>query len=88
MLSENYEEALFILLFWKVGPLLWSQNASKMYLIHLQGCIKSFQLLKYYWKEVMSKNLQNKRKFQKSPKKEEGGDAKHDSFLLGPNTQG
>ena len=45
-----------------------------------------FQLLKYQWEEVIPKNLQNRKKYEKSKKKkkkkkEEGGDAKHVYFF-------
>ena len=44
-----------------------------------------FQLLKYQWEEVIPKNLQNKKKYEKSQqKKEEGGDAKYVYFFIQP----
>ena len=49
-------------------PLLWSQNSSEMCLIHLQSCIQSLKRLEHLWDEVITKNLQNKKKFVKSPK--------------------
>ena len=44
-----------------------------------------FPLLKHHYEQVITENLQNKKKFEKSLKKEEGGDAKHVYFFNRPN---
>ena len=43
-----------------------------------------FPLLKHHYEQVITENLQNKKKFEKSLKKEEGGDAKHVIFFIRP----
>ena len=39
--------------------------------LHLQRCMQSFNFSNI--EEITTKNLQNKKKFEKSPKEEEGG---------------
>ena len=80
MISEK-EEAFFILLFWKVGPsydhkVFWNVCFIFTRLYDKFQCLK---ILRSY-----SKNLQNKKKYEKSPKKEEGGDDKHVYFFIRP----
>ena len=43
-----------------------------------------FPLLKHHYEQVITENLQNKKKIEKSLKKEEGGDAKHVIFFIRP----
>ena len=90
MISEN-EEALFILLFSKLGP-SWSQNSSEMCLVHSQGCMKSFSFSNISEKKlppriyVLTKDSYKIKKYEKSPKKEEGGDAKYVFFFIWPKS--
>ena len=53
-----------------------------MCLIHLQGCTKSFNPWNIFEKKLLAKIY--KKKFQKSPKKEEAGTLNMFLFLLGP----
>ena len=73
----------FLLSCLEIRPLLWSQNSSEMCFICICKAVYKVQFLKHLWEEVITKNLPNKKKFEKSPRKEEGGDAKLVYFLLG-----
>ena len=72
-------------MFWKVDPSNYHKTLRKCFYTHLQGCRQSqVQLLKHLSEQIINGSLENKKNFEESSRKEEGGDEKHIFiFLLG-----
>ena len=64
-------------------PLLWSQNASEICLIYLQGCIMSFNSSNIFEKKLWAKNYKIKRNFKNLQKMRRAGTLNMFLFLLG-----
>ena len=77
-----YENEALILVVLEGRTLLWQQNSSENVSYTFARLYTKFQFLNHLWEEVVTENLQNKKKFEKSQKKEEGGDAKLVHFFF------
>ena len=62
------------------------QNSPEMCLIHLQGCIQSSNISNIFKKKLQLKLYNIEKKEEKSPKKEEGGNAKLVYVFTRPKT--